>query len=81
MAKLTVAIPSPVAVLMGDRNKPDVRRMPAVIIRITAAAATRKTAARTGFEGKEDGCKSFGSFGTLLVRAGVVSTWGETRGL
>ena len=46
MAKLMVATPRPVEVLMGDRNRPVVRRAPIVIIRMALAARISIQAAR-----------------------------------
>ena len=46
MAKLIEAMPRPVAVFNGDRNRPVVRRAAIVIIRIALAARIRPQAAR-----------------------------------
>ncbi len=46
MAKLIEAIPRPVEVLIGDMNKPVVKRAPMVIIRMAEAARISIQAAR-----------------------------------
>jgi len=46
MAKLMLAMPRPVAVLIGERNRPVVRRAPMVIIRMALAARISAQAAR-----------------------------------